>query len=96
MATTEEVKKLAALARLSVSEEKLQTFAKEFDAIIGYMGQLESLELPPLIDTKPPLRNVFRADEEPHDPGAFTKQIAEQFPARKGDALSVKQIISHD
>ncbi|MBU6214572.1 aspartyl/glutamyl-tRNA amidotransferase subunit C [Patescibacteria group bacterium] len=97
MATKEEVKKLAALARISVDEAELEAFTREFDAIVAYVGQLESLEI--ALDgraEKPALYNVLRDDERPHEARAYTEKIAEQFPARKGDALSVKQIISHD
>jgi aspartyl/glutamyl-tRNA(Asn/Gln) amidotransferase C subunit len=97
MASAEEVKKLAALARIRVDDAELEKFTKEFDAILAYVGQLDALN----IDTKaakvaPPLRNVFREDGEPHEKGMWTEKLVEQFPARKGDALEVKQIISHD
>lgn len=96
MATVEDVKKLAALARIRVEDKELEKFTSEFDAILAYVGQLEKLELPKGGGTKPALRNVMRADDEPHAPGMYTERIVEQFPARKGDALSVKQIITHD
>jgi len=95
MATSEDVKKLAALARLSVPEETLPKFAKEFDAILGYVGQLADLDIKagePLL----PYTNIFRADENPHESGIYTEKLAEQFPSREGNLLSVKQIISHD
>ena len=97
MATTEEVKKLAALARIGISDAELGKFTSEFDAILAYVGQLEALEIPrDVIGEKPALRNVMREDGAPHAAGAYTERLAEQFPAREGDALSVKQIISHD
>jgi aspartyl-tRNA(Asn)/glutamyl-tRNA(Gln) amidotransferase subunit C len=90
------VKKLAALARIRVDDAELEKFTAEFDAILGYVGQLEKLDLPKAGDEKLSLRNVMRADGEPHATGEYTEQIAAQFPTREGDALSVKQIISHD
>jgi aspartyl/glutamyl-tRNA(Asn/Gln) amidotransferase C subunit len=96
MATTEEVKKLAALARIKIDDAELGKFTSEFDAILAYVGQLEKLELQSGKETKPPVRNVMREDSGPHAPGAYTERLAEQFPAREGNALSVKQIISHD
>lgn len=97
MATTEDVKKLAALARISVADAELEKFTKEFDAILSYVGQLEKLELPQEKGgQKPPLRNAMREDGEPHATGMYTERLAEQFPARKGNALSVKQIITHE
>jgi aspartyl/glutamyl-tRNA(Asn/Gln) amidotransferase C subunit len=97
MATKEDVKKLAALARISVEDTELKKFTKEFDAILAYVGQLDGLKIPAGEGAgKPPLRNVMRADGEPHAAGAHTEALAAQFPAREGDALMVKQIISHD
>ena len=96
MATTEEVKKLAALARIRVEEKELEKFTNEFDAILAYIGQLEKLKLPEGRATTPALRNVMREDGEPHAAGMHTKKLTAQFPAREGDALSVKQIITHE
>lgn len=97
MATTEDVKKLAALARIAVENAELEKFTSEFDAILSYVGQLETLDLPKDIKgEKPPLRNVMRADGEPHALGAYTEKLAAQFSGREGNALSVKQIIQHE
>ena len=97
MATKEEVKKLAALARVTIADEELAKFTSEFDAILAYVGQLEELELPEgLVGEKPALRNIFRDDAEAYPARTFTDKIVEQFPAKSGDALLVKQIISHE
>lgn len=97
MATVEEVKKLAALARIRVSDAELEAFTKEFDAILAYVGQLEKLDLSSQSRAEiPALRNVMREDGEPHGSGIYTEKLVEQFPAREGDALSVKKIISHE
>lgn len=97
MATTEEVKKLAALARISIADAELEKFTSEFDAILAYVGQLEKLELPRgAAAEKPTLRNMMRKEGEPRMSGTLTEKLAAQFPAREGDALVVKQIISHD
>jgi|SRR3989344_4514481 len=97
MATREEVKKLAALARISISEEELDRFTAEFDAILAYVGQLEKLEVGKEKEVNvAPLHNVMREDSEPHESGKYTKKLVEQFSEREGDALVVKQIITHD
>ncbi|MBI2409595.1 aspartyl/glutamyl-tRNA amidotransferase subunit C [Candidatus Kaiserbacteria bacterium] len=97
MATKEEVKKLAALARISIADEELEKFTQEFDAVIAYVGQLESLNQPPASSLQPQaLRNVLREDGEPTAPGTNTEKLVAQFPEREGNALVVKQIISHD
>lgn len=95
MVTADDVRKLASLARLSLDEATLEAFTKEFDAILGYVSQLETLKLSGK-RTKPALCNVMREDGVPHESGAYTKKLAEQFPEREGDYLVVKQIISHE
>ena len=95
MATSEDVTKLAALARIGVPDKDLSRFAREFDSILKYVGQLEELKVPkgePLL----PYTNVFRADTNSHEKGKWTEKLVEQFPQREGDLLSVKQIITHD
>ena len=107
MATVDEVKKLAALARISIDESELEKFTKEFDAILEYVGQLEKLELPKSGAEKLVLRNVMREDGEPrmksdfkrgepHSANDYTPALIEEFPQREGDALVVKQIITHE
>lgn len=96
MASRDDVKKLAALARISISDDALPKLAAEFESILAYVSQLDSLDVSGKKGAKPPVRNVFRADGEPHETGAYTEALAAQFPEREGDYLKVKQIISHD
>ncbi len=97
MATVDDVKKLAALARIRLGDKELEKFTKEFDAILAYVSQLEKLDLPKGDErVVPPLHNVLREDGEPTPSGTYTEKLASQFPAREGDALVVKQVITHD
>ncbi len=93
MATSDEVAKLASLARIEVPEGERETFAKEFDAILAYVGQLDGLTATDAVHALPVVRNVFREDKNPHESGMYTKKITEQFPKRDGDYLSVKPIL---
>ena len=95
MATTDDVRKLAELARIDVPEEKLGKFAAEFDQILAYVGQLDELSVEkgaPLL----PYENILRKDGEPTPKGTWTEKLVKQFPESEGNSLSVKQIISHD
>ncbi|HRH24090.1 MAG TPA: Asp-tRNA(Asn)/Glu-tRNA(Gln) amidotransferase subunit GatC [Candidatus Paceibacterota bacterium] len=96
MASTDDVKKLAALARLSIPEHDLARFSKEFESILTYISQINELKVSKEAKAVPTMRNVFREDGEPHATGLYTEKIAEQFPQRDGEYLSVKQIITHD
>ncbi len=95
--TVEDVRRLAALARIDIPEETLPAFAAGFEAILAYVGKLSELELPGGPEHRvPSVRNVLREDVNPTTPGTYTKKIVAQFPERSGNSLSVKQIISHD
>ena len=97
MATVEDVKKLAALARIRIGDAELEKFTSEFDAIVGYISQLEKLDVSKVeVGETPLLHNVMREDGEPYSAGTFTEKLAEQFPKREGNSLQVKQIISND
>lgn len=95
MTREEEVKKLAELARIRIPEERLPKLVAEFDQVLAYVGQLESLSVDagtPLL----PYANVFRADVVTTTEGEYTEKLAKQFPQRSGNSLLVKKIISHD
>jgi aspartyl-tRNA(Asn)/glutamyl-tRNA(Gln) amidotransferase subunit C len=95
-ATPEDVKRLAALARVDVPDADLARFVTEFDSILAYVGKLDELTLPEGNRVIPTLRTVLRADNNPTVPGTWTKKIVAQFPQKEGDSLSVKKILSHD
>ena len=45
-------------------------------------------------EKSPEHRNVMRADENPHESGKYTKALLDAAPAREGDRIAVKQVIS--
>jgi aspartyl/glutamyl-tRNA(Asn/Gln) amidotransferase C subunit len=93
----ETVERLAALARIQISDENKEALAAEFGHIISYIGQLDELTLAheggPSV---PKLHNVFREDSYPNATGEWTETIVEAFPSKSGNSLSVKKILSHD
>lgn len=96
MASRDDVQKLAALARISVSESDLDRFAAEFDSILAYVGQLDSLTIPTHERVVPAVHNVLRDDAHPTPAETWTEALVAQFPQKEGNSLSVKKIISHD
>lgn len=96
MASADDVRKLAALARIELKDAEIEKFSNEFESVLAYVGQIESLDVSKAGKARPPIRNVFREDGEPHAAGAYTAKLTEQFPEHEGNALVVKQIISYD
>ena len=97
MASTDDVARLAALARIDIPEADRERIAGEFDSILAYIGQLDELEVAANAAPRAPkLHNVTREDVSAYAPRTWTERIVRLFPAKTGNALSVKKIISHD
>ncbi len=89
----EEVERVVALARLSLSERELERMARELDAILGYVETLERVTtdgVPPTAHVIP-LATPLREDVpvEPIDP----KLAVANAPERSGSAFVVPKVI---
>ncbi|HPX35170.1 MAG TPA: Asp-tRNA(Asn)/Glu-tRNA(Gln) amidotransferase subunit GatC [Mycobacterium sp.] len=60
----DDVAKLAKLARLALTDSELDSFAGQLDAILGYVGKIQAVDVTGVKPTGNPLRdvNVTRAD----------------------------------
>lgn len=91
--TLAEVKHVAALAKLSFTDEELAKIAKELDAIVGYVEQLKELN----VDDVPPtahvldLHNVFREDKV--EPWLTNEEALQNAPAQKKGYFSVPKVL---
>ena len=88
-----DVRALATLARMEVSQEELEKLETELPAILAFVETVQNVKIP---ETKrsPTLRNVMREDGEPHESGTYTEKLLAQAPAKKDGRLVVKQVIS--
>jgi aspartyl/glutamyl-tRNA(Asn/Gln) amidotransferase C subunit len=91
------VERLSALARIALPDDRKEALAAEFQSVIAYIAQLDELEISVTgTQALPKLHNVTREDGHPYEAGQWTEKIVQAFPAKAGNALSVKKIISHD
>lgn len=88
-----DIKGLAKLARLEVSDEELAKLEKEIPDILAFVETIQKADTS-TISITPELRNVMRADENPHESGMYTEKLLSAAPAREGDKVAVKQVIS--
>lgn len=101
----EDIKKLAILARIDMTEEEMETIAKDFDPILAYVGQVqEALNLNSAkqgssekLDEKKIedyfLCNVMREDIATNTRGEYTDKIFANAPDTENGYLKVKQIL---
>lgn len=90
----EDIKKLAELARVDMSDAEMTSMANDFDGILAYVGQVEeAAKMVSKNDVNFALNNVAREDEQTNRGGEYTSKIIEQFPDQKAGYLKVKQVL---
>ena len=90
----DDVLKLARLARIDLTDEEIEEFTGEFDAILGYVEKLQNVDVEGLEPTTQVsgLTNVRRADEV-IDYGYEPEDLLKGAPAVEDDHLKVKRMI---
>ena len=84
-----DVRHIAGLARLDLSEEEIQRFRRELSAILEYVAQLEALEAGRAAEPEPPDQPLREDRVEPWpDPAWFLAQA----PSRDG-LFSVPRVV---
>lgn len=90
---TVDIKALSKLARLEVSEEESARLEKEIPNILSFVETIQKVSgTAPTGD--PDLRNVMRDDIDPHESGAYTKDLLDAAPQKKDNQIAVQQVIS--
>jgi aspartyl-tRNA(Asn)/glutamyl-tRNA(Gln) amidotransferase subunit C len=92
----DEVVHLARLARLAVSDEELDLFAGQLDAIleaVARVGEVAAAEIPPTSHAVP-LTNVARADEV--RPCLDVEQVLRGAPAAEDNRFRVPRILGEE
>jgi aspartyl-tRNA(Asn)/glutamyl-tRNA(Gln) amidotransferase subunit C len=90
----EEVRRIAALARLRLSPEEESRLAGELSAILDYVRQLEELD----VEGVEPMTHALAAGETPFRddavlPGLSPDEALANAPARSGTCFQVPRII---
>ncbi|MCD6223629.1 MAG: Asp-tRNA(Asn)/Glu-tRNA(Gln) amidotransferase subunit GatC [Deltaproteobacteria bacterium] len=93
MISKDEVKKVAHLSRVSLKENEIESFTKQFNDILGYMEKLNELEVK---DIDPAFHvvefhNVFRNDET--KASLSSDEALKSAPQKEGAYFKVPRII---
>jgi aspartyl-tRNA(Asn)/glutamyl-tRNA(Gln) amidotransferase subunit C len=90
----EEVRRIAALARLRLSPEEEETFAVQLSAILGYVEQLGELD----VSGVEPMTHALAGEAPALRPDAVAESLPPgealaNAPAREGNCFRVPRII---
>ncbi len=96
MISKEDIKKLAVLARITVSDKEAESFAGEAEGILGYVFDVGEVSAQGGGDAHTALTNVMREDGEPHASGAFTTSILAAAPKEKNGYIEVRKVITKE
>lgn len=88
-----DVRALANLARLEISDEELARLETEIPAILSFVETIQQVASD-IQEESPEHRNIMRADEHPHESGAFTHDLLAAAPAQRDNQVIVQQVIS--
>ncbi|SOD73374.1 aspartyl/glutamyl-tRNA(Asn/Gln) amidotransferase subunit C [Jatrophihabitans sp. GAS493] len=94
--STDEVAKLARLARLAVTDDELTVFAGQLDAVLASVARVAEVAAADIAPTSHavPMTNVFRADEV--RPSLPRDAVLAGAPAVEDDKFRVPRILSEE
>lgn len=92
----EEVKHLATLARIELSDKEIAVFTDEISAVLDYVSQIKDIVGDNATSEKKvgPVHNVFRKDEVTNTPNQYTEDILNEMPEKEGRFMVVKKILN--
>ena len=88
-----QVKKVAKLSRLNLTDNEIEEFTDQLSAILEYvekMNELDTTDVKPLAHCLP-INNVFRSDEPKESLG--TEKTLANAPQRDGEFFKVPKIL---
>lgn len=92
----EDVAKLAKLARLALTDDELDSFAGQLDAILGYVGQIQAVDVTGVTPTGNPLRDVNVTRPDVVAPSLPQEQALAEAPAADEGRFAVPQILGEE
>ncbi len=93
MISKEEVKKLAQLARIELTEEEVAHFAKDMGEILAYVETVKEVAKEKTEKSEGLVKNVLRKDQVSEASELFADAVLENVPHASGRFVVVKKII---
>jgi aspartyl-tRNA(Asn)/glutamyl-tRNA(Gln) amidotransferase subunit C len=92
MITTDEIKKLANLGRIEVTDTEVLGYAKDFEAILGYVDQVNQTSIE-TIEPEYIKFNISREDTHPNAPGTYNETMLADAPESQDGFYKVPKIL---
>jgi aspartyl-tRNA(Asn)/glutamyl-tRNA(Gln) amidotransferase subunit C len=89
----DEVAHLARLARLALTDDELDHFAGQLDAILGYVGQIQAVDVGGVEPTGNPVKDVNVTRPDTVVPCLTQEQALAEAPAAVDGRFAVPQIL---
>lgn len=93
----EDVKKLASLARINMSEEEMDEIVKDFKPVLEYVDQIQEISGEESKENKDGgyyfIKNITREDEVENNDIEMNKDILANVPQTEDRFIKVKQIL---
>lgn len=92
MITHEEIRNLAHLARIEVTDAEVAEYAKDFESILGYVEQINNVDVSSVASSFIHI-NVARDDEHPNPEGSAVDRLLADAPATQDGFYKVPKIL---
>lgn len=93
MISRNDIQKLAALARMKLTDQEEEKFTKEIDSILGYVATIQNVSGTAEAEVVGKNKNTLREDTHPHESGIHTQSIIHEAPRKEGDYIKVKKVL---
>ncbi len=89
-----EIKRLAALARVAVTDDEAATYASDAEEILGYIAQMKDAAVEPVgVVSDAFVENVLRDDVVTNEPGSKTEALLSSARRSRDGFVEVKKIL---
>jgi len=94
MISKDQVKHIAELTRLKLTEEEVSKYQKELAKILDYIDQLQKIETKDIVPCSggTDLKNVFREDESEIKIKEKSQKLVDQAPSKQKDLIKTKGV----
>ena len=92
----DEVARLAKLARLALTDEEISGFAGQLDAILGYVGAIQAVDVTGVAATDSPIKNVNVTRPDVVAASLTQAEALAEAPAVVDERFAVPQILGEE